>query len=116
MSSVAEVHTLTGQLLGLLSKPIEQEERDTVIELMDKMLNEREAAISKMEPPFSNDEQKQLQELNVWNKLIIQKMVIVKSGIQRDMHQLRKTKAGADKYVNPYQSVQADGMFYDKRK
>ncbi|MGD7006887.1 flagellar protein FliT [Metabacillus sp. 84] len=116
MSSVADVHSLTQQLLNLLDQSSEKDERDPLIEQIDVKLNEREAIMKQLAPPFSVKEQELLQELNRWNKQIIQKMTAIKTFIQADMQRLKKTKDGANKYVNPYQSVQTDGMFYDKRK
>ncbi|WP_338778546.1 flagellar protein FliT [Metabacillus sp. FJAT-52054] len=116
MSSVFEVHTLTAQLLNLLDQPAKQDERETLIGQIDNKLNEREAAMKQIAAPFTDREKEQLHEINEWNKEIVEKMSIVKTIIQADMQRLKKTKDGANKYVNPYQSVQADGMFYDKRK
>ncbi|MTH53710.1 flagellar protein FliT [Bacillus mangrovi] len=116
MSSVSEVHALTEQLLNLLKQPGETNERDTLIQQLNSKLDEREQAMKHLIPPFSSREKQLLQEVNDWNKQVISYMNKVKTVIQLDQQRLKKTKAGANKYVNPYEAVRTDGMFYDKRK
>ncbi|MDR4935418.1 flagellar protein FliT [Rossellomorea marisflavi] len=112
MSSVSQCHALTKQLKILFEGT---DERDSQIESIGALLEKREQLLPTIAPPFSPEEQSMGEEMIYWNKEIDQELERLKFAIKRDMNNVYKTKTTVQKYTNPYESVQTDGMFYDKR-
>jgi len=117
VSSVIEIHRITEKLLNLVEKPVDQDHREDVIKQITSLLEERQQFIDRSEKP-KNEKEKQLgEQISKWNKTIIEKLNELKSQVQQDMVNLKKTKVSTKQYSNPYQDVSvSDGMFYDKRK
>lgn len=113
MSSVKECHSITHQLYQLLISA--QQVDDHILKRADSLLQEREDLLPSIVPPFTEEEKMLGAEMNKWNQVINLKMKALKGLIQRDINGLNKTKVTAQKYNNPYESLQTDGMFYDKR-
>lgn len=113
MSLVKECHSITHQLHQLLTSA--QQVDDHILQRADFLLQEREALLPNILPPFTEEEKMLGAELNKWNQVINLKMKALKGLIQRDINGLNKTKVTVQKYSNPYESIQTDGMFYDKR-
>lgn len=117
MNSVQEVYRITEQIIKLVEKPVQQENRDSVIEMITSLLEEREKSLKHMEKPRTETEKKRAEQILLWNAIILEKFNRLKFEVQQDLIQLKKTKATNKQYVNPYQDVSlSDGMFYDKRK
>ncbi|MEW4307897.1 flagellar protein FliT [Rossellomorea marisflavi] len=112
MNAVLECHDITNQLKALLDG---EGERDSKIESIENLLNQRELLLSSITPPYSLEEQRLGKEIVLWNKQIDQKLAGLKIDIKRDMNGVSKTKTTVQRYTNPYESMQTDGMFYDKR-
>ncbi|MGG4548798.1 flagellar protein FliT [Rossellomorea marisflavi] len=112
MSAVLECHGITKQLKALLEG---EEDRDTKINTIDSLLVEREQLLPSITPPYSLEEQRMGREIVLWNKQIDQKLAGLKIDIKRDINGVSKTKTTVQRYTNPYESMQTDGMFYDKR-
>lgn len=112
MGAVHQCHDITNQLKVLLDG---EGERDSKIESIENLLNQRELLLSSITPPYSLEEQRLGKEIVLWNKQIDQKLIGLKIDIKRDMNGVSKTKTTVQRYTNPYESMQTDGMFYDKR-
>ncbi|WP_175990245.1 flagellar protein FliT [Bacillus sp. Marseille-Q1617] len=115
MSSVLLCHSITKQLKEAIDG-VSSENRDSVIESIEKLLVERQSLLGSIKPPFSTDEQVLGREMMAWNQEIDRKLMLLRTEIKRDMNGLSKKKTSAQRYTNPYQSLQHDGMFYDKKK
>jgi flagellar protein FliT len=115
MSAVEECYDLTKELLILLDK-VDSENRDQVIEKVEALLDQRESFLKSIHPPFSEGEKAQGDQIVQWNSIIDKKLILLRTEIKRDMNGLNKKKTSVKKYTNPYDSMQFDGMFYDKRK
>lgn len=117
MSSVQEIYGITERLLNLVEKPIELEQRDDIILKITSLLEEREELLENCNAPYTEVEKSLGKQIVQWNSVVMGRFEELKSQIQRDMMQLKKTKSTNSQYVNPYQGVStSDGMFYDKRK
>lgn len=118
VSSVIEIHRITEKLLNIVEKPVDPDQREDVIKQITSLLEERQQFIDRRSEKSKNEKEKQLGEQIVkWNKTIIEKLNELKSQVQQDMVNLKKTKVSTKQYSNPYQDVSvSDGMFYDKRK
>ncbi|GLI86548.1 hypothetical protein ANABIO32_43630 [Rossellomorea marisflavi] len=112
MSAVLECHKITKRLKALLDG---EGDRESKINSIDSLLVEREQLLPSITPPYSLEEQRLGREIVLWNKQIDQKLAGLKIDIKRDMNGVSKTKTTVKKYTNPYESMQTDGMFYDKR-
>ena len=113
MKAIQDFIKTTSQLISVLET---EPDRNQKIELIETLLEKREQSMAKIQPPFSESEQdlgKQVVELNQRVTLLLEQQ---KAEIQRDLKQLNVKKESTNKYVNPYQSLSTDGMFYDKKK
>jgi flagellar protein FliT len=115
MSSVLLCHSITKQLKEAIEN-LAADNRDDVIETIDKLLEQRQSLLEGIKPPFSADEQLLGKEMIEWNQEIDRELILLRSEIKRDLNGLSKKKSSAQRYTNPYQSLQYDGMFYDKKK
>jgi flagellar protein FliT len=112
MSAVERLYALTA---GLIDRLEQGSGRDEKIGWVEAALEEREQLMQEMQPPYSKDEKelgKKLLTLNIRLSQLLQKE---KALIQKDINGLSIKKESNNKYVNPYQSLATDGMFYDKR-
>jgi flagellar protein FliT len=115
MSSVRLCHSVTKQLHSTVDG-INGENREDVIGKIEKLLEERQILLENIRPPFTDQEQALGQQMMVWNQEIDRNLILLRTEIKRDMNGLTKKKTTAQKYTNPYENMQHDGMFYDKKK
>jgi flagellar protein FliT len=115
MSSVILCHSITKQLKEVVEE-VAAGNRDSVIEKIEKLLTERQSLLGSIQPPFTEDEQVLGKQMMSWNQEIDRKLILLRTEIKRDMNGLTKKKTSAQKYTNPYENMQHDGMFYDKKK
>ncbi|MFS0821634.1 flagellar protein FliT [Bacillus sp. 1P02SD] len=116
MNPVVELYRITKELHSLLTQPVEQEKRDELIESITKFLDEREQLMSDVKPPYTEEQRKLGAEIVQMNVFIDGKLDTLKKEIQQDIANQKTRKTSTTKYINPYQSAPADGMFFDKRK
>jgi flagellar protein FliT len=117
MSVTEECHRKTKDLYDLVKgASFDDPVRDEVMERLDQLLDERQLLLDQFKPPFSDDEKKLGMEILEWDRVIESKLTSFQQAIQRDINGLSKKKSSINKYVNPYESMQHDGMFYDKKK
>lgn len=109
-------YDVTVELIGLLRNKEGVTDRDSLIQQVEVQLNKRQEFQNEMNPPF-NEEDKQLakkiMELTPELNLLLQK---VKMDTLKDIKSLQEKKKTASKYSNPYEALETDGVFYDKRK
>nr|WP_285848048.1 MULTISPECIES: flagellar protein FliT [unclassified Mesobacillus] len=91
-------------------------ERDNKIPMVEELLNQRETLILAIQPPYSPEEMEIGRKLNQLNGRLSQLLKLEKAAVQKDIKYLQNKKESNTKYVNPYQNISSDGMFYDKRK
>ncbi|MBG9544732.1 hypothetical protein ABE29_18800 [Cytobacillus firmus] len=115
MSAVEEFYRHTQELISLLENDNEFGRDEKIIE-MNRLIAKREALILHIKPPFSKVDE----ELGVKAvKLNEQLMILLnneKGQIQKAIKELRNKKDSSNKYVNPYEEIMTDGIFYDQRK
>ncbi|MGG4169109.1 flagellar protein FliT [Rossellomorea vietnamensis] len=115
MSSVLLCYTITKQLKEALEQ-VNDENRETTIEEVESLLEKRQGLLSDIKPPYTQDEQALGKQMIAWNGQIDRQLAQLRLQIKRDMNGLTKKKTSVQKYSNPYESLQYDGMFYDKKK
>ncbi|MFB1082278.1 flagellar protein FliT [Jeotgalibacillus sp. JSM ZJ347] len=92
------------------------EDRDTKIEQVEKLLEKRESILKDVKVPETPDEQKLANDIVTWNQKIDTAMQDLRLEIQKDIKKIGHKKKSAAKYNNPYaESETTDGVFYDKR-
>jgi flagellar protein FliT len=114
MSAVLQFHQLTNELIQLLETA--DLDRDDKITRTEELLNQREALMNAIVPPYTPEEMEAGKEINQLNMKLAQLLKAEKDSVQRDIKGLQSKKESNTKYVNPYQNLSTDGMFYDKRK
>ncbi|MFJ7831966.1 flagellar protein FliT [Peribacillus sp. NPDC097284] len=108
-------HDVTTELLTVLQDQTIAE-RDDRIERITKLLDRREAFLSHIKPPFSDEELQLGRQSMLLNQQVDQLLLLQKQEIQRDIKELNQKKKTSNKYTNPYENLSTDGMFYDKKK
>jgi flagellar protein FliT len=115
MSAVETCYNLTVKLISTL-EGVNANNREIVIEKINKLLVDRAGILPSIKPPFSEYDSEigeKTVQLNQTLSILLNK---VKQEIQKDMNGLSKKKTSMKSYINPYSSLQTDGFFYDKRK
>ena len=116
MSNVQQIYDLTVSLYTFLNENgHKKEDRDQLIEEVEKVLAERKALLSQMKPPYSEDDRKLGAEIAVYDEKIQILFKETLNGIQKDMNLLKQKKVQSKKYENPYSASSTDGVFFDKR-
>ncbi|WGG45220.1 flagellar protein FliT [Rossellomorea sp. DA94] len=115
MSAVLHCYTITKKLKEAIEK-LNEENRETTIEEIDSLLEKRQQLLGTINPPFSAEEQSLGKQMITLNKEIDSNLLKLRAEVKRDMNNLNKKKESAQKYRNPFESMQYDGMFYDKKK
>nr|WP_285890912.1 flagellar protein FliT [Mesobacillus subterraneus] len=91
------------------------DERDGKISRVEALLDERENLMNEMVPPFSPDEVEVGKKLVLLNSKLMQLLQKEKVLVQKDIKNLQAKKESNSKYINPYENLSTDGVFYDKR-
>lgn len=104
---------LTVQLIKLYQSECDRDER---IQETERLLSLREEAMKNAVPPSSDVERELLQKSRQLNDHLNGLMLQEKQSIQKDMKDLKVKKESTNKYANPYENFNPDGMFYDRKK
>jgi flagellar protein FliT len=114
MTAVQYCYDITNDLLQHVQS-INEENRENVISGIEKLLGKRQTILEQIKPPFSEEENKLGREIVKMNRTLDTKLTQINNEVKRDMNGLNKKKVSVKKYTNPYESLNFDGMFYDKR-
>lgn len=104
---------LTVQLIKLYQT---EDDRDERIQETERLLALRDEAMKNAVPPTSDVERELLRKSKQLNDHLNGLMLQEKQNIQKDMKDLKVKKESTNKYVNPYENFNPDGMFYDRKK
>jgi flagellar protein FliT len=116
VSVVFELFNVTKELYELLEQPAGKEKRDETIEAIQRLLSQRDVLIQQLQPPYSEEEQELGMQMVSLNEMINEKLRQLKQQIQQDLKAIKQKKMANQNYMNPYQSLAIDGMFYDKKR
>jgi flagellar protein FliT len=114
VSVVIQFHLLTNELIQQLENF--EIDRDDKIARVEELLSQREVLMGAIQPPYTPEEIEIGKKVNQLNLRISQLLKQEKAAVQKDIKDLQNKKESNTKYVNPYQNLSTDGMFYDKRK
>jgi flagellar protein FliT len=116
MDSAEKLYRCTRRLLDHLQKGLPKTDRETYIEMIEKLLDERQQLIAQLPESF-NGQETVIGEKIIRDDHLIQKMLrSMFDEIKEDVHHLQRRKQMRNRYVHPYSNGEADGMFLDKRK
>jgi flagellar protein FliT len=111
MSPLEKFYETTAKLVQVLEGTFDRDEK---ILLLDKLLAERDVLLKEITRPEPG-ETVLADKVVKLNQRLDMLLIKEKTLIQKDLKDLKLRKEKSDKYQNPYASVSADGMFYDKR-
>ncbi|WP_409302820.1 flagellar protein FliT [Peribacillus sp. SCS-155] len=115
MGLLQEYYQVTTELIEIL-ETMQPDSRDEKIVLIEELLARRETLISTIVTPFtSGDKVLGFTLLSLEQKLMLL-LTEQKKAIQHDIKQVKSKRVSNNKYVNPYEKIVTDGMFYDQRK
>ncbi|MFT8321002.1 MAG: flagellar protein FliT [Bacillus sp. (in: firmicutes)] len=112
MEAIKQCYTITASLIRVLKEDTDKEE---FIPKVEELLNQRQACLTLLSPPQTGREKQLGKALLQQDEELLQLMNEEKNNIQQELKKLKIKKASNQKYVNPYQSLQTDGVFYDRR-
>jgi flagellar protein FliT len=115
MNHVQKCYDVTERLYEVVFSSFEEERREEVIKKIDNLLQNRESLLQGIKSPFTLEEKEMGRKILTWNVQIDQKLIELRNEIKKDMNNVNKKKSTAKKYNNPYESIQSDGFFYDKK-
>lgn len=115
MSIVIELYQVTEALYSEVQKQESKDDREEQIEQINKLLEDRQCLLDKLQPPFNKEENKLGQQIVQLNKVIDTQLQKIFNEIKVDIKELKVKKEKSTKYSNPYESLSMDGMFFDKR-
>ncbi len=117
MNQLQKTFDVTKQLEEVLSEKINGKDRDTVIDQVNHLVEQRGDLLSEISPPYSEAEKQLGKELVKLNEQIQEKMNHLFHDLKVEMKQVKKQKKSNRTYVNPYENVKTmDGMYMDSKK
>lgn len=113
MSALQQYFECTTELIAMLQSGIDRDEKTDQVE---RVLEKRTELIKDIQGPYSDEEKELGKQLLKLEETLASLLAKEKLEIQKDIKDLKMKKASNTKYVNPYQNLSTDGMFYDKKK
>lgn len=114
-SAVKNLYELTILLHDVVHQEVPKDHRETQIEQITELLDERQQLLGQLKPPYNEEERQLGFEIVKLNEAIDQQLDKLFHDIKMDIKQVRVQKVKTTKYSNPYESLATDGIFFDKR-
>ncbi|MCP3031422.1 flagellar protein FliT [Halobacillus sp. A1] len=109
--------TITELLSKEVNRKVTDDNRQEVVQEIQRLLGERSAIIQQLPQPQTNKEKEIVQTVMSLDLDINQKLEFLFNGLKVELRQMRRQKSSTQRYMNPYQSVSSfDGMFMDRKK
>lgn len=117
MDRLKVLFEVTKELEDVLNQPITSKNRESIIEQVNHLIEERGQLMETVKSPFTEEEKLMGEKLVIMNETIQSKMTEVLNLLKVEMKQLKKKKKSNQNYVNPYKDVRlTDGMYLDSKK
>lgn len=114
MSSLKELVSVTDELNRLLDQMTANNRLES-LETINEVLNKRQSLFNQLD--FSSVKtDPAIKQLLSDEQMIKNKMQQIFNDIKNDLRMINKKRVSGESYINPYQSLQVDGVFFDKRK
>lgn len=117
MVRLERLYDTTMNMLSILNKLESNElERESVIEKVDQLIQQREEQIQAIKPPYSEEEIEIGQKIVRLNEEIKVKMDRIYDDVKGDMKRVKQKKELNRSYINPYGQIKTtDGMYLDSK-
>jgi flagellar protein FliT len=115
MSAVKILLEITKNLFDHVSSGLPKEEREPYIEQLNELLDQRQAIVDKLPVVYSEEEQRMGQMIVKMNETIEPLLLRQFEEIKHNLSLMKKKKEKNGQYANPYQTLSADGMYFDKK-
>ncbi len=117
MGKLDTIYDVTNKIENILNQTITTKNRESIITVVTKLIEERGRMMKKLTPPFSEQEKllgKKVVELNVQ---IENKMETLFESLKQDIRKVNKQKESNRSYINPYGNIKStDGMYLDSKQ
>lgn len=110
MEVFKQCYKITSELIDHLKSDLE---KDT--DKINRLLDIRNQIFNNMTVPITDSEKKWGQAILLQDQELLELLQVEKKSIQKKIKELQIKKVSTQKYVNPYQSLQTDGVYYDKK-
>ena len=115
METLVEFIKKTKELLAHLEVDFPVDDRESYLEKINQLLNEREQLLNHL--PNLSDLKESTKEEMVHLETKMQSLLKNQQNvIKKDLQLLQLQKKKTSKYVDPYGDISLDGMFLDKKK
>jgi len=116
MSRLQELYQITKKLEKLFEQTITSKNRESIIEEISYLIDQRGKYMDQLTPPYTETEKKLGKEIVHLNRTIEKEMNKIFRDLKREMQQMKIQKKSNQSYMNPFKSVQAlDGMYMDSK-
>lgn len=112
---IESLYQLTDELLNHLRIKPNKDDREESIDRIHDILDERQKILDELKK-YNKNEIKLTQEFKEKDKEIGQLMNSILKEIQEDIKQIKNLKVINNQYGMNNKRINADGMFFDKRK
>src|SRR5699024_7667665 len=118
MKTLQALYDLSVNMLTSLEKvPVDIEEREQVVELVQSFIEKREQLLRQIKGPYSEGEMQLDKQLIHLDEQITHKMNDLLQQIQIDMKKVKEKKKLNRSYINPYGNIKTtDGMYLDSKQ
>lgn len=118
MKTLQALYVLSVNMLTSLEKvPVDIEEREQVVELVQSFIEKREQLLRQIKGPYSEGEMQLGKQLIHLDEQITHKMNDLLQQIQIDMKKVKEKKKLNRSYINPYGNIKTtDGMYLDSKQ
>jgi len=115
--AIKKVYQLTKEIDELLTNAKKSNNREDLIESINRLIEQREQYIQQVIPPYTENEKVTGQAIVKLNERISEAMTQLQKDIQLEIKQMKKTKQSSESYINPYKNIRmVDGMYLDQKK
>jgi flagellar protein FliT len=115
MSAVRILLEITKNLFNHVNSGLPKEEREPYIERLNELFDQRQTIMDKLPSVYSDEEQRMGQMIVKMNETIEPFLVRQFEEIKHNLSMMKKKKEKNVQYANPYQTLSADGMYFDKK-
>jgi flagellar protein FliT len=115
MSAVKILLEVTKNMFDHVSGGLPKEEREPYIERLNELLDQRQVIMEKLPVTYSEEEQRIGRLIVKMNETVEPLLVRQFEEIKHNLSLMKKKKEKNVQYANPYQTLSADGMYFDKK-
>ncbi|WP_301107827.1 hypothetical protein [Sporosarcina sp.] len=99
-----------------LTKNVDEEEREKVIEQIEQLLDDRDKLQAHIVQPFTAEEEEAGQEIVRLEKEVQASLARFMKEIRVNIMEAQAKKENMSSYVNPYGNINPDGAYYDTKQ